>query len=146
MHKQEEVKKVVQREQHQQSEQFRKRLAERQKSKNNRSVSAVNQGGLNTSLSFNFNAQRATRNMLQNKATDSNQQNESQNYETLSNNAGGGFPSGRRHFGESKIGMIAKMNSGVIGGGGGAGSSSLFNYAGGNQISGNDSFFSYGKS
>lgn len=53
--KEEEVKKVVQKEQYQQSEAFRKRLAERARSKNNRSVS-VNNMGLNQSLSFNFNA------------------------------------------------------------------------------------------
>lgn len=113
------MKKVVQREQHQQSEQFRKRLAERQKSKNNRSMSVNNQ-----SLSLNFGGGGALRNL---KDLGSGQNNGG---DTESNN---GMNSARRQFGESKIGMITKMNS------------SIYQYGGGgHHISSNDSFYSYG--
>lgn len=96
-----------------QSEAFRKRLAERQKSKNNRSLSLSH----NQSLSLNFGLSRfknAKESLNQEENTD-------------------GTASARRQIGESKIGQLTKMNSSLFMGGGGGGFSgndSFYSYGG----------------
>ena len=131
LEKEEEVKKVV-----------RKRLAERARSKNNRSVS-VSGMMLNQSLSFNFNA-------IKNKIRDNGQyiegsgfdQGGNNDFETNSNNLGG-FDSSRK-FGQSKIGMLSKMNSQVYNFG--SATVGTGGFGSGNQISGAESNYSFGRS
>ena len=128
MQKEEEVIKVVQREQHIQSEQFRKRLAERQRSKNNRSLSI----GVNNSLSFNINGRRSNLNANE---VQSNMHNN--NFDTQSMGRTG-FGSARRHLDEGKMASSAgfagfpRVNINL----------NVYN----NNQNGNDSFFSCGKS
>lgn len=91
----------------------------------------------NSSLSFNFNAIRTAKeggiNGQNQESNDQNNPDFERDEDSVSNNIIG-YGSNRK-FGQSKIGVLSKMNSSVYNFGGNGG---------GNQFSGNESFFSYG--